>query len=61
MDSDQQNLINQMQHKLAEEADAMFEFEYKRVVNLEIEDDYDYRDPKLVEIMTEKFRELFPI
>lgn len=61
MDSDQQKFVNDIQHKLAAEADYMFEYEYKRVINLEIEDDYDYRDPALVSIMTQKFIELFPI
>ena len=60
MDSDQQYVINQMHNKLAEEASAMFEYDYKAVINLEIEDDYAYRDPKLVEIMLAKFQELFP-
>ena len=57
MDSFQQLHINTMQNKLAEEYDA---FDYKQVINLEIEDDYVYRQPELVEIMTEKFEELFP-
>jgi predicted protein tyrosine phosphatase len=61
MDAFQQLHINTMQNKLAEEADVMFDYEYKRVINLEIDDIYEYRSPKLVEIMTEKFKELFPI
>jgi len=61
MDSFQQLHINTMQNKLATEADVMFDFEYKQVINLEIDDIYEYRSPKLVEIMTEKFKELFPI
>lgn len=56
MDSFQQHHINMMQNKLAEE---MTDYNYKQVINLEIEDEYSYRDPKLVEIMTEKFNELF--
>lgn len=58
MDELQQSIINGMQNKLAEE---MEDYEYKRVVNLDIPDEFGYRDPKLVEIMTEKFKELFPI
>lgn len=58
MDSDQQRHINEMQNQLATEYDA---FDYKQVINLEIEDDYAYRDPELVKIMTEKFKELFPL
>ena len=58
MDSFQQHHINMMQNKLAEE---MTDYDYKQVINLEIEDEFSYRDPKLVEIMTEKFKELFPI
>jgi predicted protein tyrosine phosphatase len=61
MDAFQQLHINTMQNKLAEEADVMFEYEYKRIINLEIDDIYEYRSPKLVEIMTEKFKELFPL
>ena len=59
MDSDQQRHINEMQNILAKEASAMFEYDYKAVINLEIEDDYAYRDPKLVEIMEAKFLEIF--
>lgn len=58
MDSFQQHHINMMQNKLAEE---ITDCVYKQVINLEIEDEYSYRDPKLVEIITEKFKELFPI
>lgn len=58
MDEYQQSIINGMQNKLAEE---MTGYEYKRVINLGIEDNYGYRDPELVRIMTEKFRELFPV
>ena len=58
MDSFQQKIINDMQNKLAEEMDS---YEYVRVINLDIPDEYDYRNPKLVEIMTAKFTELFPI
>lgn len=59
MDSDHQYVINQMQNKLAEEANAMFEYDYKQVINLEIEDDYAYRDPELVKIMQDKFYKIF--
>lgn len=34
---------------------------YKPVYNLEVEDDYDFRDPELVRLMTEKFLNLFPV
>lgn len=61
MDSDQQKHINEMQNILAAEASAMFEYDYKQVINLEIEDDYAYRDPELVKIMLTKFYELFPL
>ena len=59
MDSDHQYVINQMQNKLAEEASAMFEYDYKQVINLEIEDDYSYRDPEFVKIMQDKFYKIF--
>jgi predicted protein tyrosine phosphatase len=61
MDEWQQKHINDMQTLLASGASAMFEYDYKQVINLEIEDDYAYRQPELVEIMTEKFKELFPL
>lgn len=57
MDSDMVKHVNEMQNILATE----HTFDYKQVVNLEIEDNYEYRSPKLVEIMTDKFKELFPI
>lgn len=60
MDSDQFKYVMDIQNKLAAETDGMMhEFEYKQIINLEIEDDYAYRDPKLVEIMTDKFWEIF--
>lgn len=59
MDEQQQRYINDMQNVLAAEASSMFEYNYKRVVNLEIDDIYGYRDPRLVNIMTDKFAELF--
>jgi predicted protein tyrosine phosphatase len=61
MDMQQQCYINDMQNKLAAESNMMDEYNYKQVINLEIEDNYAYRDPKLVEIMLAKFNELFPI
>lgn len=59
MDSDMQKQVNEMQNDIANSFDATYEFEYKQVVNLEIEDDYDYRSPVLVDVMTDKFTELF--
>lgn len=61
MDDWQQRFINDMQNKLAEESSMMDEYNYKQVINLDIDDIYEYRNPKLVEIMTEKFKELFPV
>jgi predicted protein tyrosine phosphatase len=62
MDSDMVKHINEMQNKLATEfAGGMNEYEYKQVINLDIEDNYAYRDPELVNIMTEKFNVLFPV
>ena len=61
MDEHQFRYIMDIQNKLAEEADHMFEYEYKPIHNLHIEDEFSYRDPKLVEIMTEKFKQIFPI
>jgi len=59
MDEQQQRHINDMQNVLATEASNMFNYDYKQVINLDIDDNYGYRDPQLVEIMTEKFAELF--
>lgn len=59
MDSFQQRHINEMQNKLAAEASAMFEYDYKQVINLEIEDEFGYRDPQLVKVMQDKFYKIF--
>lgn len=59
MDSDQVRFVNDMQNKLAAEASEMFEYDYKQVINLEIEDEFAYRDPKLVKIMVDKFLVIF--
>jgi len=57
MDEWQQRHINEMQNVLATAYGA---FEYKQVINLDIPDNYEYRDPRLLKIMNEKFEELFP-
>lgn len=59
MDSDMVLQVNEMQNKMASEVDATFDYDYKQVINLEIEDDYDYRHPTLVKLMTDKFMVLF--
>jgi predicted protein tyrosine phosphatase len=60
MDEDQQRYINNMQNNLFNNLDNWaYDFDFKQVINLEIEDNYDYRNPKLVEIMTNKFWEIF--
>jgi len=61
MDKVQFTFVMNMQNKLAEEWNGMHEFEFKQMVNLDIPDEFGYRDPKLVEIMTNKFKELFPV
>jgi len=62
MDQFQWKYIMDMQNKMFNETQlGMHEFEFTPIHNLEIEDEFSYRDPKLVEIMTEKFKELFPI
>jgi len=62
MDSDMVRHINEMQNKLATEfSGGMNEYDYKQVINLDIDDNYAYRDPELVKIMTEKFNVLFPV
>jgi predicted protein tyrosine phosphatase len=60
MDSYQQKYVNDMQNKLFNETDNWaYDFKLKEVINLEIEDDFAYRDPYLVEIMTDKFNVIF--
>jgi predicted protein tyrosine phosphatase len=61
MDEWQWKHIMDIQNKLAEEANMMHEYQYKPIRNLEIEDNYSYRDPELVRIMTEKFTEMYPL
>jgi predicted protein tyrosine phosphatase len=62
MDSIQQLHINTMQNKMFNDMDNWtFDFDFKQVINLEIEDDYDYRHPVLIDVMTAKFKELFPL
>lgn len=61
MDSDQQKQVNDMQMALFNQMDdSMHDYNFKQVINLEIEDDYNYRDPQLVKLMTDKFMDLFP-
>ena len=60
MDQSQRDYIMAMQNKMFNETQCtMNEFEFKPIHNLEIEDEYDYRNPKLVKIMTAKFQEIF--
>lgn len=60
MDSDQQTLINQMQERMFRDMDNWsLDYQFKQVINLEIEDEYDYRNPHLVKIMQDKFLEIF--
>lgn len=61
MDSDQQKQVNDMQMALFNQMDdSMHDYNFKQVINLGIEDDYNYRDPQLVKLMTDKFVDLFP-
>jgi predicted protein tyrosine phosphatase len=60
MDSEQQEAIIDMQNKMNELNDnIMFDFEFKPVHNLDIADMFSYRDPRLVELMTKKFKEMY--
>ena len=62
MDSSHMAIVNEMQNDLITNYHGkhyMVENKYVPVYNLNIEDDYDYRDPTLVAIMTEKFDKLF--
>lgn len=59
MEEEHQFYVNKIQHKLAEESSEMFEYTYKQVINLNIEDNYSYRHPELVKIMQDKFLVIF--
>lgn len=60
MDTDQQKMVNDMQMDIFNTTDdQMFDYQFKQVISLDIMDDYDYRDPTLVKIMTDKFLVLF--
>jgi predicted protein tyrosine phosphatase len=60
MDTDQQKCVNDMQMDIFNVMDeGMFDYEFKQVISLDIEDDYDYRNPVLVEVMNAKFRDIF--
>lgn len=59
MDEFHQHAVNEIQHQLAADSDGMFDFTYRKVHNFHVEDDYGYRDPELVRILTEKAYEVF--
>jgi predicted protein tyrosine phosphatase len=62
MDSDQQKYVNDLQNKLFNDIDNwVYDFQLKEVVNLEIDDVYEYRSPALIKIMTDKFHDLFSL
>lgn len=56
MDEDQAAIVNSIQSKLYEDYVG---FIFRAVHILDIEDNYAYRDPKLVKIMTDKFFKIF--
>lgn len=52
--------INKIQNKLSSDTNgSMYEYEYKIVRVLEIEDEYGYRDPNLVQLMKDKFKTIY--
>lgn len=62
MDDSQLETINKMQMELITDhygTHYMLENKFIPVYNLNIEDDYDYRDPAMVSIMTQKLNTLF--
>lgn len=61
MDEWQQATVNDIQHQLAADSDGMYEFTYRKVHNFQVEDDYAYRDPELVRILTTKSLERFDV
>jgi predicted protein tyrosine phosphatase len=58
MDKMQALYINTIQKEVV---DTYFGFQFKPVHILEVPDNYEYRSPKLVEIMTAKFKEIWPV
>lgn len=61
MDADQQTQVNKMQMDLFDKMHGgMYDYDYKQVINLDIPDEFDYRNPVLVKLMTTKFLDLFP-
>lgn len=61
-DSSQEDRINDMQRELKENYGSshyMLCDEYKPVYNLNIEDEFSYRDPKLVERLEKHFKVMF--
>lgn len=56
MDALQQQDINIRQNSIAQQ---LTDYDYKQVINLDIPDLYDYRNPELVKIMTDKFMDIF--
>jgi predicted protein tyrosine phosphatase len=60
MDSFQQKYVNDLQNKLFNDMDNWaYDFKLKEVINLEIDDVYEYRSPALIKIMTDKFNVIF--
>ena len=59
MDEDHAEYVNNMQLKIEQTDDGMFEYVWKPIYILDIPDDFAYRDPVLVDIMTKKFFEIF--
>lgn len=60
MDTEQFKYIMSIQNQLANDEDThMYDFNYKPIHVLDIEDKYDYRNPELVKIMTDKFWQIF--
>lgn len=60
MDAEQFRYIMSIQNQLAQDEDThMHEFDYRPIHVLDVEDQYDYRNPELVKIMTDKFYQIF--
>lgn len=56
MDDRHLSQVNNIQQELAQE---YVDYQFKPVYNLLIEDDFDYRDPTLVSLLTTKFTGIF--
>lgn len=59
MDDKQAKIVSDLQKDILNSFTSLSDFVLKPVYNLNIEDDYEYRNPHLVKSLEAKFKELF--